>query len=287
MKIFEIVAVLAAAASSAVLAYLLVTLLVRRSAVERTVAQLERAGAEADRKAEMGVFARFFDERGRTNLERRLIQAGWYKLTPGRFMMRSVAASFTGLFVGLILPFVLHRVNLWMFLLPVVLALAGAIGPSSMLDGAIADRKKKIRNALPDFLDLVSTTVEAGIALNGAFAAAVDAVRGPFREELLAALSDIRVGRSRAEALAAMAARADVVELTTTVTAIVQAEKLGGDIAGILDQLAQDAREHRMMRAEELAAQLPVKMTFPMALCMLPALFVMIFGAVAAQLINK
>jgi tight adherence protein C len=235
----------------------------------------------------MGVFARFFDERGRTNLERRLIQAGWYKLTPGRFMMRSVAASFTGLFVGLILPFALHRVNLWMFLLPVMLSLAGAIGPSSFLDGAIAERKKKIRNALPDFLDLVSTTVEAGIALNGAFAAAVDAVRGPFRDELLAALSDIRVGRSRAEALAAMAARADVVELTTTVTAIVQAEKLGGDIAGILDQLAQDAREHRMMRAEELAAQLPVKMTFPMALCMLPALFVMIFGAVAAQLIAK
>jgi tight adherence protein C len=281
------IAVITAAASAAVLGYLLVTLLVRRSAVERTVAQLERAGAEADRKAEMGVFARFFDERGRTNLERRLVQAGWYKLTPGRFMMRSIVASFAGLFIGLLIPFILHKVTLWMFILPVMLALAGAIAPSSMLDGAIAERKKRIRNALPDFLDLVSTTVEAGIALNGAFAAAVDAVRGPFRDELMAALSDIRVGRSRAEALAAMAARADVVELTTTVTAIVQAEKLGGDIAGILDQLAQDAREHRMMRAEELAAQLPVKMTFPMALCMLPALFVMIFGAVAAQLIAK
>ncbi len=75
--------------------------------------------------------------------------------------------------------------------------------------------------------------------------------------------------------------------MTTTVQAIVQAEKLGGDIAGILDQLAHEAREHRMLRAEEIAAQLPVKMTFPMALCMLPALFVMIFGAVLAQLLNK
>jgi tight adherence protein C len=282
-----LIAVIAAAFSAAVLGYLAVLLMVRRSAVERTVAQLERSGAEADRKAELGVFARFFDERGRTNLERRLMQAGWYKLTPGRFMMRSIVASFTGLFVGLVIPFLLHRFNMWMVILPVMLALAGAILPSSLLDGAISDRKKRIRNALPDFLDLVSTTVEAGIALNGAFAAAVDAVRGPFRDELLAALSDIRVGRSRAEALAAMAARADVVELTTTVTAIVQAEKLGGDISGILEQLAQEAREHRMMRAEELAAQLPVKMTFPMALCMLPALFVMIFGAVAAQLIAK
>lgn len=282
-----LIAVLAAAMSAAALGYLAVTVIVHRSAVERTVAQLDRAGIEADRKAELGVFARFFDERGRTNLERRLVQAGWYDLTPGRFMMRSIVASFSGLLGGLMIPLLLHRHDLWLFVVPVMLALAGAILPSSLLDGAIAERKKRIRNALPDFLDLVSTTVEAGIALNGAFAAAVDGVRGPFREELLAALSDIRVGRSRAEALAAMAARCDVVELTTTVTAIVQAEKLGGDIAGILDELASDARDQRMTRAEELAAQLPVKMTFPMALCMLPALFVMIFGAVAAQLTNR
>jgi tight adherence protein C len=281
-------AALAAAVCAAILGYLVVTTFVHRSAVERHVAQLDRAGIEADRKAELGVFARFFDERGRTQLERRLIQAGWYKLTPGRFMMRSIVASFAGMIAGIGFPvLVLHRHEAWLFILPIVLAFAGAILPSSMLDAAMADRKRRIRNSLPDFLDLVSTTVEAGIALNGAFAAAVDAVRGPFRDELLAVLSDIRVGRSRAEALAAMAARADVTELTTTVTAIVQAEKLGGDISGILDQLAHDARDQRMTRAEELAAQLPVKMTFPMALCMLPALFVMIFGAVAAQLISK
>jgi tight adherence protein C len=282
-----LIVVVASAVSAAILGYLAVTVLVHRSAVERTVAQLDKSGAEADRQKELGLFARFFDERGRTNLERRLVMAGWYKVTPARYMMRSIVASGAGLFVGLLVPFVLHKTQLYMFLLPVLLALAGAIAPTSMLDGAIAERKKRIRNALPDFLDLVSTTVEAGIALNGAFAAAVDAVRGPFRDELLAALSDIRVGRSRAEALAAMAARCDVVELTTTVTAIVQAEKLGGDISGILDELATDAREHRMMRAEEIANQLPVTMTFPMALCMLPALFVMIFGAVAAQMIGK
>jgi tight adherence protein C len=283
-----LVVVLAAALCVALLGYVTVTTFVHRSALERHVAQLDRAGIEADRKAELGVFARFFDERGRTQLERRLVQAGWYNLTAGRFMMRSIGASFGGLIVGLAIPLVLlHRHDIWFLFLPIMLALAGALAPSSMLDGAIANRKRNIRNSLPDFLDLVSTTVEAGIALNGAFAAAVDAVRGPFRDELLAVLSDIRVGRSRAEALAAMAARADVVELTTTVTAIVQAEKLGGDVAGILDQLAHDARDHRMTRAEEIAAQLPVKMTFPMALCMLPALFVMIFGAVGAQLVTK
>lgn len=282
-----LLAVLAAAVTAALGGYLAVTLLVRRSAVERTVAQLDRAGIEADRKAELGVFAKFFDARGSTQLERRLRQAGWYKLTPGGFMMRSVMAALAGLLVGIAIPLLLHKTSPIFFLIPIGLALAGAILPSSTLDGAIATRKKMIRNSLPDFLDLVSTTVEAGIALNGAFAAAVDGVSGPFKDELLAVLSDIRVGRSRAEALTAMAARSDVIELTTTVSAIVQAEKLGGDIANILDELARDARDQRMTRAEELAAQLPVKMTFPMALCMLPALFVMIFGAVAAQLINK
>lgn len=283
-----LIAVIAAALCAASLGYLLISAVAaRRTAVERTIAQLDRAGIDADRKQELGVFARFFDERGKSKLQRRMRQAGWYDLTPARFAMRSVVAAGAGGGLGVALMIALHQHSPMFLVLVLVLAVCGAAAPNAMLNAAIQKRKKGIRNALPDFLDLVSTTVEAGIALNGAFAAAVDAVRGPLRDELHAVLSDIRVGRSRAEALATMAARCDVVELTTTVTAIVQAEKLGGDIAGILDGLAVEAREQRMMRAEEIAAQLPVKMTFPMALCMLPALFVMIFGAVAAQLASK
>lgn len=283
-----LVAVVAAALCAASLGYLAINAVAaRRTAVERTIAMLDRAGIDAGRKEELGVFARFFDERGKNRLERRMRQAGWYELTPARFALRSVLCAAAGGGLGLALMLALHQRSAVFLLLALVLIVCGAAAPNALLNGAIEKRKKGIRNALPDFLDLVSTTVEAGIALNGAFAAAVDAVRGPLRDELHAVLSDIRVGRSRAEALATMAARCDVVELTTTVTAIVQAEKLGGDIAGILDGLAHEAREQRMMRAEELAAQLPVKMTFPMALCMLPALFVMIFGAVAAQLASK
>ena len=279
-------AVFAAMASVAAIGYLAVMLLTKRSAVDRTIAELDRAGIEADRKQEMGVFARFFDDSGRSKIERKLVQAGWYKTTPKQFLMRCVIATVAGVAIGLLLTFVMHKLVIGI-VVTVLLGAAGIMVPNSMLAGAITERKKRVRNALPDFLDLVSTTVEAGIALNGAFASAVDGIRGPLRDELLAVLSDIRVGRSRSEALAAMAARVDVTEMSTTVQAIVQAEKLGGDIAGILDQLAHEAREHRMLRAEELAAQLPVKMTFPMALCMLPALFVMIFGAVLAQLLNK
>lgn len=282
-----LILVLIAALSAAVIGYVAVQILMRRSSVERTIADLDRAGIDADRKDELSVFAKMFDERGRTKLERRMIQAGWYGITATRFARRCALAGAGGAAVGILLMVMLHRFAPIMVALVIMLGICGAMLPNALLNNAIKERKRRIRNTLPDFLDMVSTTVEAGIALNGAIAQATEGVTGPLRDELLAVLSDIRVGRSRAESLAALSARVDVPEVTTTVTAIVQAEKLGGDIANILEQLAHDARDHRMTRAEEIAAQLPVKMTFPMALCMLPALFVMIFGAVLADLVSK
>lgn len=281
-----LLAVLAAALSAAALGYVVASLFVRPSEISRTLADLDFAGIEAQRHEHLGVFARFVDEGGRTRLERRLIQAGRRDVSPRAFLTRCVLYCATGFVGGIALWLVAHR-NPLLLLMALLMTACGAIVPNLMLDGAITERKRQVRNALPDLLDLVSTTVEAGIALNGALASAIDGVRGPLRDELLTVLADIRVGRSRAEALTAMAARCDVVELTTAVTAIVQAEKLGGDIANILDQLAHEGREHRMTRAEEIAAELPVKMTFPMALCMLPALFVMIFGAVAAEMLSQ
>jgi tight adherence protein C len=130
---------------------------------------------------------------------------------------------------------------------------------------------------------MVSTSVEAGTALSQSLNIAMDACAGPLRKELELVNDDIRLGRSRGEALAAMAHRVREPDLTTCVTAIVQAEKLGGNIAGVLESLATEARERRMLRAEEVAATLPVKMVFPMAFFMLPSLLLIIFGGIAAQ----
>ena len=96
-------------------------------------------------------------------------------------------------------------------------------------------------------------------------------------------LSEVRLGRSRADALKAMANRVKQEQLSTTVTAIIQAERLGSNLAMVLEELSEETRNRRMMRAEELANLMPTKMVIPMALFMLPALFVMIFGGVAAQ----
>ena len=110
---------------------------------------------------------------------------------------------------------------------------------------------------------------------------------GALGEEVRAALSEMRLGRSRADALRSMAARVRVEQLTTTVTAVVQAERLGSSLANVLEELASEVRNRRSQRAEEIANMMPTKMVLPMALFMLPALFVMIFGGVVAEYMSK
>ena len=198
-------------------------------------------------------------------------------------VIRSVASGIAGTLIGAGLLAALHQHKPIFFVLGALFPIAGLMAPNFMLNAAMEKRKLDIQCEIPNFLDMVATTVEAGIALNGALASAVEATSGALGEELKMALSDIRLGRSRSEALAAMSTRANQVDLSTTVTAMIQSEKLGGNIAQVLDELSIEARERRMMRAEEIAAQLPVKMVFPMVFFMLPALFVTIFGAVAAD----
>jgi tight adherence protein C len=208
-------------------------------------------------------------------------------MTVAGFTMRRI---FTALILGTVfgaLATVMHQTILIAAIAVVVGLVVGYIFPTFSLDGAIKKRKTAIARRLPDLLDMVSTTVEAGTALNGALAIAVTRLEGPLADEFRMTLSDIRVGVNRADALTALSRRVNQIDLASVVTALVQTERLGGNVAQVLDELAEEARSRRLNRAEELAAKIPVKMVIPMALFMLPALLVMIFGPVAAQLLNK
>ena len=170
-----------------------------------------------------------------------------------------------------------------LFVLAVLIAVAGAYSPIFILNQAMEARKVAIQKALPDFLDMMCSTVQAGLALNAAMAYAVDAAPGALGEEISEALSEIRLGRGRAEALKAAADRTNQQEFKTAVMAITQAERLGSNVSKVLTELAEDTRHHRVMLVEEMAAKLPVKMVFPMAFFMLPSIFVIIFGSLAAN----
>jgi tight adherence protein C len=263
----------------------LVFLLMRSSEpsmADRVAALEESHGIEQ----QQGALVRFVDEQQQRILGGRFLEAGWRKATPAAFIVKSLTGGVLGFLAGGLLLYFLHGPLLVQLFIAFTLAFGGFYFPTAQLDNAIRARKRAIQRNLPDVLDIISSTVQAGVALNGAIAIAAEGMDGALAEELRFTLEDIRLGRARADALMAMSARVKEPTLSATVTAVVQADKLGGDIAAVLEELATDARDNRLMRAEEAANALPNKLVFPMALFILPALFVIIFGALIAKILN-
>jgi tight adherence protein C len=230
-------------------------------------------------------FARIFGGENTGALQSRLIEAGWYRISPTGYSIRGLAGLAFGAFVGLALVMVFPNKSIG-FIVGVMTALICWRYPKIALDRAIKSRKGAIERALPDFLDMLASTVQAGLALNAAIIQAAETAVGPLRSEVESTLAEIRLGRSRAEALQAMAERVNEPQITTMVTAIVQAEQLGSNLSAMLKELAVDTRHLRWSLAEERAAKLPIKMMIPMGLLMLPSLYVMIFGPVVANIVT-
>jgi tight adherence protein C len=259
-------------------------LLPRSTGVDRRLADLDRS--VIGREAKPGFFNSLIDDKQRSQLARKLSAAGWYTTTPTQIVIRTAGGGVVGVAAAAALVTFIGDTSLLWLCAGAAVVFAGFAAPTVMLNRAVEARQKAVQRALPDLLDMLTTTVEAGVSLNGALNVAIDTISGPLADELRSTMSDVRLGRSRSEALTAMAERVQQQDLTTTVVAIVQAERLGGNIVSVLEEIAIEARESRILRVEELAAQLPVKMVFPMALFMLPALVVMIFGPVAASLLS-
>ncbi len=157
------------------------------------------------------------------------------------------------------------------------------MGPNAKIKRMADDRRKAITNELPDVLDQLKVTVEAGMSFDGALLRAGQEGRGVLTTELLKAVNDMQLGLSRGEALQAVADRTDVPDLRQFVTAVRQAEKHGFPLANILKLQALELRDRRRARAEERAMQVPVKITFPLVFCILPALFIVILGPAAVS----
>ena len=157
-------------------------------------------------------------------------------------------------------------------------------GPNARVKRAADERRTAIRNELPDVLDQLTVTVEAGMSFDGALQRAGQEGRGLLARELLRCVHDMQLGLSRGEALSALVERTDVEDLKAFVSAVRQAEKHGFPLATILRVQSQEMREKRRARAEERAMQVPVKITFPLVFCILPALFVVILGPALLQI---
>jgi tight adherence protein C len=162
--------------------------------------------------------------------------------------------------------------------------LAGFMAPEFFLRRRAAKRQEQMLAALPDTLDLMTITVEAGLALEAAMVRAGRSGRGPLADELIRTMQEMQAGVPRLDALQHLAARCAVEDLTSFTAAVAQAERFGVPIARVLRVQSGELREKRRQRAEEAAMKLPTKVILPLALCILPAMMLLVVGPSIVQI---
>jgi len=150
--------------------------------------------------------------------------------------------------------------------------------PDLYLRSRITSRQEEIKRVLPNALDMLTITVEAGMGFYSALSRIAENIKGPLGEELEKMLKEMNVGIERREAFRNLVNRTDVHDLDSFVSAIIQAEVLGISVGKVLRTQASELRSRRSIRAEEAGIKAPLKMVFPLIVCMLPALIIIVIG---------
>jgi tight adherence protein C len=201
---------------------------------------------------------------------------------------RVIAFKVLGLIVGLVVGTgVGVGFNLSLpidIILAVATTLLGFYAADIALHQAAYTRNERMRRDLPDALDLLTISVEAGLAFDAALAQVARNTQGPLAGEFVRVLQEMQIGLGRIEALRALSERTQLPELRSFITAMVQADTFGVPIAGVLRVQSREQRTKRSQRAEEAAQRVPVKILFPLIFCILPTLFIVVIGPAAIEI---
>jgi tight adherence protein C len=165
------------------------------------------------------------------------------------------------------------------------LAVVGAfLAPDQLLKRRAKERQQQMERDLPDILDQLTISIEAGLGFEAALQRVVRNTPGPLSDEFGRMLQDVRVGTRRADALEALVERTDAPDLRHVVISLIQAERLGVPLARTLRTQSKEMRQKRRMKAEESANKVAVKLLFPVVFCLFPALFIVILGPAAIRI---
>jgi tight adherence protein C len=205
-----------------------------------------------------------------------LMSAGMRDTTPQTFLAAKGIAAGGGILLGILIGAFSSLTAVVLF--AGILGAIGYIAPSIVVSQRAKRRQSAIVRQLPDALDLLTVSVEAGLGFDGAVAKLTQFMAGPLSEEFDLALGEMRIGEGRSEALKKMAQRTGAPEVSSFVRAVVQADQLGTSLGRILRVQATDTRVKRQAAAEERAQKAPIKMLFPTVVFIFPAMFIVILG---------
>ena len=218
-------------------------------------------------------------------LDQELVYAGSPAGWDGQRLMAAKWLTVIGLAVAAVVALPLSGFGIAGTVLAVIAgAFVGYYLPEWILRWRAGKRQKAIRLALPDALDLMSITVEAGLSFDAALDRVSREMGGPLGEELHRVVQEMRLGKGRGEAMRDLSTRTTVEELKSFVMAMVQAEIFGISVARVLHVQAGELRIKRRQLAEAQAQKLPVKIVFPLVLCIFPAIFVVLLGPAAISI---
>ena len=208
--------------------------------------------------------------------------AGMRDVTSEAFLAAKGLCGGGGLLLGLLFGEMGGGATLLLF--PVGLGALGYIAPGYIVNGRARRRREAAACQLPDALDLLAVSVEAGLSFDAAINKLTQHMQGPLVEELELMLGEMRIGSGRPEALKKLAQRLETREISAFTRSLIQADQLGISLGRILRVQATDSRLKRQAAAEEKAAKAPIKMLFPTVLFIFPAMFVVILGPAMLQL---
>jgi tight adherence protein C len=210
------------------------------------------------------------------SLSQLLMSAGMRNTSAQTFLAAKGIAAGSGIVLGIAIGAFSSVTAVFVF--ASMLGAVGYIAPAIVVSQRAKRRQSAIVRQLPDALDLLAVSVEAGLGFDGAVAKLTQYMSGPLPEEFELALGEMRIGESRSDALKKLAQRAGTPEVSSFVRSIVQADQLGTSLGRILRVQSTDTRLKRQAIAEERAMKAPIKMLFPTVAFIFPAMFIVILG---------